>query len=30
MEKLGIIYGGNSYEHDVSVKSKNSCITNVN
>lgn len=30
MEKLGIIYGGNSYEHDVSVKSKNSFIKNVN
>lgn len=30
MEKLGIIYGGNSYEHDVSIKSKNSFIKNVN
>lgn len=30
MEKLGIIYGGNSYEHDVSVKSKISFIKNVN
>ena len=30
MEKLGIIYGGNSYEHDVSFKSKISFIKNVN
>ena len=30
MEKLGLIYGGKSYEHDVSIKSKNSFINNIN
>ena len=30
MEKIGLIYGGKSFEHDVSIKSKNSFINNIN
>ena len=30
MEKIGLIYGGKSFEHDVSIKSKNSVINNIN
>ncbi len=29
MKKLGIIYGGQSYEHEISIKSKNSIINNI-
>lgn len=30
MEKIGLIYGGKSFEHDISIKSKNSFINNIN